>query len=99
MSDELSRVIDLNHAQTFVGPAHTENESSWQARRMLVGHCPSCGMPTVVLNCYETWPLIICPCGKRFATTEIVNYHRIEWPFIINNGTPIQRRPDGRAVT
>lgn len=65
-----------------------------QAMRMLTGHCPECGMPTVVLNNYESWPLIRCGCGHVFTTTEIANYHRIEYRFGVSeeNQTHNQQR-------
>jgi len=58
--------------------ATSEHEAVWQARRILIGHCPTCGTPTVVLNNHEVWPYISCICGASFPTGAMRNECRIE---------------------
>lgn len=49
-----------------------------QASRVIVGHCPFCRHPVVVLNEYGVWPYIVCQCGAAFDTQQIANRARYE---------------------
>lgn len=45
------------------------------AARVIVGHCAACHEPIVVLNNYETWPLIECHCGWTGGVWDLNNPH------------------------
>jgi endogenous inhibitor of DNA gyrase (YacG/DUF329 family) len=64
-----------------------------QPQRVVVGHCPRCGMVVVVLNNRGVWPYIECRCGAHGDMDWLVNKHRIEDGFVINNGVARQVRP------
>lgn len=56
----------------------SERDKTVQAARVNVGHCPECRAVVVVLNDYETWPLVYCACGWVGPTTAIDNKTRFE---------------------
>lgn len=60
---------------------HRDQETH-QAARIVSGNCPRCGYPMVIFNNSQDWPLALCMCGWRGATTQIINRKRVEelWP-------------------
>lgn len=71
------------------------------AARIIVGHCPNpeCGpwggLPIVVLNNHETWPLVTCRCGWAGDTTQLVNRYRLDtgWLVSADDGPERELRP------
>lgn len=55
-----------------------EPGDTYQAARVIVGHCPECMRVVVVFNNFESWPLVTCTCGWQGQTTDVRNRVRAE---------------------
>lgn len=55
-----------------------ESQRVVQANRVIVGNCPECGTPLVMLNDHEAWGYFLCKCGWHGATGAVENYTRFD---------------------